>query len=254
MARRLSVCLVGYCLLSASAAQAALEVKLHEVNTSIGLQPNSTTNIWKLETDPVTPDPVLSDYIPISGVLDNTYDPTQFRLATIHDYPPYPVPGPSDPGYRLGYSVESISPFLVTSFEVMDTVGYYLVQGTSNPEVDTITPSTDPAPNGIEAGAVDDITFSLISSQKQLAQPITVDQNFFELNLVPLEGNPVIVPDLYSASGGPNGSITIADPSGDVDTTTDSNGTISTSYLPEPAAASLLGIGAVGLAARRRRR
>jgi hypothetical protein len=249
MARRLSIVLVGSCLSLASVAQAALEVKLHEVNTSVGLQPTSSSNIWKLETDPVTPDPTLSDYIPISGVLDNTYDPTQYKLAI----DPSVDTSLTDPGYRLGYSVESITPFQVTSFEVMDTIGYYLVQATSDPTVDTITPSTDPAPNGVEAGAVDDITFSLISSDKNLALPITVDQDFFQLNLVSLSGNPVIVPDLYSASGGPDGSITIEDPAGDIDTTNPGDGTITTSYLPEPAEASLLLIGVIGLMARRRR-
>jgi len=253
MAHRLSIGLVCSCLLLPSAAHAALEVALHEVNTSVGLKPTSNTNIWKLETDPVIPaDSSLGDYIPINGVLANSYDPTQFKLAT----DPNITPSSTDPGYRLGYSVEGVPPFQVTSFEVMDTTGYWLVQATSDPTVDTITPSSDPAPNGIEAGAVDDITFSLIPSEQNEALPITVDQNFFELNLVPLTESPVIVDDLYSASGGPNGQITIEDPqdpAAGTDTTTDSNGVISTSYLPEPAAASLLAIGAIGLAARRRR-
>ncbi|MGD0389405.1 MAG: PEP-CTERM sorting domain-containing protein [Tepidisphaeraceae bacterium] len=247
-ARRLSIILVGSCLLLTSAANAALEVALHEVNTSVGLKPTSTMNIWKLETDPFSSDPVLSNYIPVSGVLDNTYDPNQFKLAID---PSVSTPTLTDPGYRLGYSVEGIPPFQVTSFEVMDTVGYYLVEATSDPTVDTITPSTDPGPNGIEAGAVDDINFSLIPSEQNEALPITEDQNFFELNLVPLEGTPVIVPDLYSASGDPGGSITIEDSEGNTDTT--GPGGINPSYAPEPTGASLLAIGAIGLAARRRR-
>ena len=232
----------------ASAAQAALEAALHEVNTSVGLKPTSTTNIWKLETDPFSSDPILSNYIPVSGVLDNTYDATQFKLAID---PAITSPSLADPGYRLGYSVEGVPPFQVTSFEVMDTIGYYTIAATADPTIDTITPSTDPAPNGVEAGAVDDITFSLIPSEQNEALPITEDQNFFELNLVALEGSPNIVGDLYSTTGIPNGSITIEDSQGNTDTT--GPGGINPSTLPEPASASLLAIGAIGLAARRRR-
>ncbi|MGD0138234.1 MAG: hypothetical protein ABSD28_05110 [Tepidisphaeraceae bacterium] len=250
MARRIAIALAVSCFSLASAAQAALEVKLHEVNTSVGLQPTSTTNIWKLETDPMIPDPVLSDYIPISGILDNTYDPTQFKLAL----DPAVTPTSTDPGYRLGFSVEGVPPFQVTSFEVMDTIGYFLIQATSDPTVDTVTPSSDPSPNGIPFGAVDNITFSLIASEQNEAQPITVDQNFFELNLVPLETTPIINPLLYSATPGPNGTIIGEDPEGDMNVTTVANGTISTSYVPEPVAASLLALWAIGLAARRRRR
>jgi len=136
----------------------------------------------------------------------------------------------------------------------MDTIGYFLIQATSDPTVDTVTPSSDPSPNGIPFGAVDNITFSLIASEQNEAQPITVDQNFFELNLVPLETTPIINPLLYSATPGPNGTIIGEDPEGDMNVTTVANGTISTSYVPEPVAASLLALWAIGLAARRRRR
>ncbi len=98
-----------FCLGFASAAHAALEKELHEVNTSVGLLPNSATNDWKLETDPcmsilpgTTPDYVstfdLSTAIPIEGMLDASFDPTKFQLAL----------DPTTNNFALGYSVQGL--------------------------------------------------------------------------------------------------------------------------------------------------
>ena len=250
------------CFLLGSVAHAALEKELHEVDTSIGLA-NTAANTWKLETDPVMspadlsvlpPGETLSDFYPIAGVLDNTFDASEFRLATA------PPNGPTD-ALALGYSVEGVDPFQVTSFEVMclnssqvNDNSYFLVQSTSNPLVDSVTAVGDPD-QAYETGQVDDITFNLISSDKTPTSPlpVTEDQDFFQLNLVPLNGNPVIVPQLYSASGGPDGSLTISDSNGNTDTTTDDNGSFETSYVPEPGTASLLALCGAGLVKRRAR-
>ena len=251
------------CFLLGSVAHAALEKELHEVDTSIGLA-NTAANTWKLETDPVmspsaAPASIpegetLSDFYPIAGVFDNTFDPTQFRLATD------PPNDPSD-ALGLGYSVEGIAPFTVTSFEVMclnssqvNDGSYILVQATGNGLDDSVTDVGDPD-QAYETGQVDDITFQLDASEKTPGNPlpVTYDQNFFQLNLVALNGNPVIVPDLYSASGGPDGSLTISDSDGNTDTTNGNNGTFVTSYVPEPGTVSLLALCGVGLVKRRAR-
>jgi hypothetical protein len=251
------------CFLFGSVAHAALEKELHEVDTSIGLA-NTAANTWKLETDPVmspTNAPadipegeMLSDFYPVSGILDNTFDPTQFYLATT-------VAGSETAPLGLGYSVSGIDPFGVSSFEVMcldpDGVNrgsYILVQQTAgNGEADSVTDVGDPD-QAMETGAVDDINYYLIASDKSATEPlpVTVDQNFFELNLVPLTGNPVIVPDLYSASGGSDGTLVISDGNGNTDTTNENNGTFTTSYIPEPTSAMLLGIPAMMLLKRSR--
>jgi hypothetical protein len=244
------------CLGVVAPAQAALEKSLHEVNTSVGLKPTNATNQLKLETDPSIPagssDTTDSSYIPIAGAIDNTYDPSQFKLAI----------DPNTATYALGYSVQGIDPFEVDSFQVLDTNGgFYTVSMTSDPNVDTVTPSTDPAPNGIEAGKVNLVTFGLIPSMKNLALPATQDQNFFELNLVALNGSPDIIPENYSTGGGPGCFLQLGNPGGTIITLTDGvqgpDGQIvvfNASIVPEPASVGLLGITAVGLMGRRRRR
>jgi hypothetical protein len=259
---RMGAVIVGSCFFLGSAAQAALEVELHEVNTSVGLA-KTAANTWKLETDPVmTPSnapadipegELLSDFYPVSGVLDNTFDPKSFYLATT-------VAGDESAPLGLGFSVDGVDPFGVSSFEVLcldpDGVNrgsYILVQQTAgNGEADSITDVGNPD-QAMETGQVDDINYYLIASDKSATEPmpVTVDQDFFELNLVPLTGNPVIVPDLYSASGGADGALTISDGNGNTDTTTTENGTFTTSYVPEPTSAVLLGIPSLLLLKRR---
>ena len=233
------------CLGVAPSARAALEVSLHEVNTSVGLKPTNATNQWKLETDPAVPDaPTVDDTL--GGSVNNTYDPSQFKLAT-----------DTETGqYALGYSVQGIDPFIVTSFIVEDTVGSYTVSENLTTDVQTVTPSVDPAPNNVEAGIVEDITFELNLSEQNEALPATMDQNFFQLNLVPLENIPNIIGANYSTYGAAGSYLLIGDP-GDIP-----NGTMLSfptttfdpSYVPEPAMIGLLGMGTLGLMARRRAR
>jgi hypothetical protein len=248
------------CFLAAPAAQAALEVAAGKVNTSVGLtkaNAKTATQQWQLETDPqMTTGPILPEsdqtlgnYFPVSGVMDNTFDPTQYQLET-------------DPSgnFALGYSVYGIDPFQVTSFKVvcLDTEtglndgSYFEVDATTNPLVDTVTTFGDPNPNA-ETGQVDDITYSLISSAKgpNSPLPITQDQLFFGLNLIALEDTPNINPQLYSAFGGPNGTLTISDGGGNTNTVSGPDN-FTTSYVPEPASGALLAVGALGLLKRRR--
>jgi hypothetical protein len=226
-------------------ARAALEVSLHEVNTSVGLKPINATNEWKLETDPVVIGaPAVDDTL--GGSLNNTYDPTQFSLAT----------DPETGSYALGYSVQAIDPFIVTSFIVEDTQGSYAVSENLTTDVQTVTPSVDPAPNNVEAGIVEDITFELNLSEENEALPATMDQNFFQLNLIPLENIPNIVGTNYSTYGADGSYLLIGDPGDVPDGTklTFPNTTFDTSYVPEPTIVGLLGIGLLGLSARRHRR
>lgn len=256
------------CLGVASSAQAALEVSLHEVNTSIGLKATNATNSWKLETDPSIPaisignDTTDASYIPIAGELNNTYDPTQFSLAVSPNANPLITQAnPLTPNYQLGYSVEAIDPFSVTGFQVFDTNGgYYQVSiSPSDPDDESVTPVN--SPNGIQAGIVDDITFVLNPSEKNEALPATQDQNFFELNLVALNNNPIIVPQDYTSSGGPGSYLEIGNPGGNNITLTNGQTgpdgqtvVFNGAMIPEPATLSLAMLGMVGLAARRRRR
>src|SRR5450432_2497213 len=89
-------------------ARGALQVALHEVNTSVGLLPTSTANKWKLQTDPAIVDPVLSSYIPVNGSLCNSFDPTKFKLAV----------NPLSLTYALGDTVEGLGAYQVTQFDV----------------------------------------------------------------------------------------------------------------------------------------
>jgi hypothetical protein len=256
----LSLCCLGV----APAANAALEVKLHEVNTSVGLAPINATNEWKLETDPsTTPDSADdSTVLPIAGALDNMYDPSQFQLALDPNTNPLITPAtPATPNYELGYSVQSIEPFIVTSFDVYDTNGgYYHVADSSNPLFDTVTPENDP--NGVEAGIVDNITWELNPSEQNLALPATEDQDFFQLNLVPTENIPTIFPLDYETFGGPGSFFAVGDPNDPSNTTTltfgglDPNGlpvVFNPAYLPEPSTLGVLLIGCAGLLARKKR-
>jgi hypothetical protein len=267
------------CLLAAPAAEAALQTAAGKVNTSVGLtkaNAKTATQQWQLATDPTIPaesvggtfvlppaDTNIHNYFPTSGVLDNTFDPTQFKLALN-----------SSGQFALGDTVQGLSPFEVTSFKVLvdnvdgtDTGSYFLVQQTANPLVDLVTPvSSFESPDAgqepdmnAETGAVNDITFDLVASEKGVnlddglfhPLPVDEDQNFYQINLIPLEDNPDIQPLLYSSSGDPDGSLTISDGGGNTVTTTGPDN-FTTSYLPEPGSVALIAMSSVGLMKRRR--
>jgi PEP-CTERM motif len=244
------------CLGFASTAHAALEAELHEVNTSVGLAPTSASNEWALITDPsmaaTTTNP-LSIYIPEEGMLDNSFNPNDFQLAV----------SPYTNTFALGYSVQGVGAFEVTSFAVqMSGGGYYdVVQDPDNPNNSVV--SAQGNVSGTETGVVDDIFFELNGSEVNQVLPATEDQNFFQLNLVPVTA-PADSPDSFN----PGIGTVFADSSSfftiipaNPDDTTDptiitnfSDGTINgSSTVPEPGTLGLIALSALGgLAARRR--
>jgi hypothetical protein len=254
--RALRVTLAGaLCLGFASTAHAALEAELHEVNTSVGLAPTSASNEWALITDPSTPDTSLSNYIPEEGMLNNSFNPNDFQLAV----------SPYTNTFALGYSVQGVGAFEVTSFAVqMSGGGYYdVVQDPDNPNNSVV--SAQGNVSGTETGVVDDIFFELNGSEVNQDLPATVDQNFFQLNLVPVT-SPADSPDSFSPGIGTvfadSSSFFTIIPANPLDTTDPtiitnfSNGVINgSSTVPEPGSIGIIALSALGgLAARHRRR
>ena len=140
------------CLGSVSVAHGAAETALKEANTSIGVLPTTTTNKWKLITDPVVNTPAPSDipdssqvdiipmnYIVIGGNLANTYDPTEFHL--LQD---------NNGNYATGVSVEGILPYSILGFDVVTKDGGSIDVSVNptNPAVDLITDDTTDGPVG----------------------------------------------------------------------------------------------------------
>ncbi len=247
------------CFALAPLAHGAAEVALHEANTSVGLKPTNATNEWKLETDPAmtmvdpddsNPGPTtpLQNYIYTSGSLCDTYDPSQFHLMV----------NPNTDNYDLGWSVIGDDPFQVTGFEVLTNDGGLVdvQENPSNPAQSIVTDDTTNGPvGGGEAGEVENITFVLTPDLAFEALPATMDQFFYDINLVPnFETGPIINDVLYTCTTDSQSELTIApNTPGDSDPpeiTTFQN--INGSTLPEPSSLSLLFFGAFGLLRRRK--
>lgn len=247
----------------ATSAQAALEVTLGEVNTSVGVKPTTTANKWKLQTDPEidssSTGPDLSQYIPVAGSLNNSYDPTKFHLAV----------DPTSNTYAIGATVDPLGPFIITSFDVlMNGGGFYNVQinplNFNGPSLVTALGNV----SGGESGQVLNITYELLNQQRGQASPVDVDQYFYEINLIQNTTDPNFTPGVVTTFGNVNSFLTI-DPITDTDQTpaleitTTFNPTSgpgggpnfqpSTNAVPEPTSLTLLAIGALTLASRRNR-
>jgi hypothetical protein len=241
------------CLAFAPVARAALETAQKEVNTSIGVQPTSTANKYKLITDPTVtvtnpaPDGVApifdpSLYIPISGAFATLYDPTKQHLATN-----------ADGQYATGVTVEGILPFQVLGFDVlMNGGGNIQVEvDPSNPAADIVTPTGDVTDG--EAGEVDDIQFALIGDLRGTALTANLDQNFYDVVLLDNPG--VTGPPSGTVEGGPGGFLTIGpvdpnNPNSPEDVTSQDINPMST---PEPGSAVLMLVSASFMGLRRRK-
>jgi len=259
----------------APAAQAALQVALGEVNTSVDVKPTSTLNKWKLETDPSIAQPLtgpdLDDYIPVEGSLCNTYDPTEFQLAI----------NPNTGTYGLGYTVQGEGPFEVIAFDVqMNDGGFIDVHANptpGGPDLVTLLGNT----GGGESGNILNILYQVISDRTDEVDPADTDQLFYQVNLTQIQdtGDAVTAdgaatpddgtfdPGIVTAFGNVNSFLTInttnPDSGGLPSYTTDFNATggpdggpnfIPSSNVPEPTTAVAGMLGLAGLLGRRSKR
>jgi PEP-CTERM motif len=260
-----AVAVVGFalCCLPCS-TKAALQVELGEVNTSVGLAPTTTKNKWALQTDPAinndtTTGPDLSQDIPMEGMLNNSFDPTKFTL----DLDPFPnpttVPPAPAPGaitYGLGFTVMGLGAYQVVGFEV-ETVGGGLISVQQNPtfgQPDVVTGDIGGTPDG----NILDIHFKLVPSMRNLALPATEDQLFYQINLTQIPTDPNFDPGVATTFVNNDSFLMIgpSDPSAPPgqNIMTGPSGINGSSNVPEPTSLSLLGLGAISLVTRRRRR
>jgi hypothetical protein len=251
-----SVLGIAGALASAPIGHAAIQVKLHEVNTSVGLKPTSSLNVWKLETDPTVTSSDgtdLSIYIPSEGMLDNSFDPTKFQLAL----------NPFTDNFSLSYTVQGLGAFQVDAFDVqMSGGGYIGVQmDPTNPNNSIITDIGDVS--GHETGIVSGIFFTLVPSAVNQALPADQDQLFFQLNLIPINPGPNFDPGMGTVFPDPTSFLKIipADPTDTTDppiiTYNDPpNGEYinPSSSVPEPLLTSFAFASAAGILALRRPR
>jgi hypothetical protein len=251
---------------AAPMAHAALQVQLHQVNTSVGLQPTTATNKWKLQTDPsvtiTNPTSNESDqedppspfhfYIPIAGQFGNTWDPTKFNLAV----------SPVTNTYSLGDTVDGLLPYQVLSFDVLmkDGGSYHVQEDPTNPALDDVIPNGDVG--GGEAGEIDNVNFALIGDLKSTAPSADSDPFLYEINLIPIDPGPDFDPGVATVKIGPNDFYTIgpsaSDPNSEDPVITTFNnpdeGQIingATTGVPEPATSGLLAALTFGLFGRR---
>jgi hypothetical protein len=250
-------------------ADAALQVALGEVNTSVDVKPTTTKNKWKLETDPSIASPLagpdLDDYIPVAGSLCDSYDPTEFQLAI----------NPNTGTYGLGYTVQGEGPFEVTGFDVQTNDGGFIDVRENptpgGPDIVTLLGNT----GGGESGNILNIMYQVIPDRTDEVAPADTDQLFYQVNLTQIQDtDDAVTPDdgtfnpgIVTAFGNVNSFLTISttnpNSGGNPSYTTDFSATggpgggpnfFPSSNVPEPTTAVVGIIGIAGLLGRPSRR
>jgi len=247
-------------LAAGACARAGEQKELGLVDTSIGLKPTSTKNKLALITDPVltSADAPLSpsDYIPVEGLLDNHFDPTEFQLDT----------SPNTGTYSTdGSTVAGIAPYEVLGFEVQTVDGGLInVQdnGMGGDSVTNVTSGTlDPGGGpvgGGETGNVYDIHFKIVNNEESTNPPLTSDQDqdFYQLFLTQIGDNPPGDDTVFTTT---DSFVTFAESPGatqdgiDAPPETVTFAQIQGAVLPEASTAAFLGLAGMTLFMRRRR-
>jgi hypothetical protein len=241
-------------------ARAGEQKELGLVDTSIGLKPTSTKKKLALITDPVlkSADPGLSpsDYIPVEGLLDNHFDPTEFQLDTS------PATGTFSTD---GSTVAGIAPYEVLGFEVQTIDGGLINVQDNGQGGDAVTqvtsgsfdPSGGPVGGG-ETGNVYDIHFKIVNNEESTNPPLTSDQDqdFYQLFLTQIGTD---LPGDDTVFTTPDSFVTFAESPAatadgvDAPPETVTFGQIQGAVIPEASTAAFLGLAGTTLLMRRRR-
>lgn len=258
--RKWGILACAFTLASAGWASAGEQKELGLVDTSIGLKPTSTKNKLELITDPVLTSAGVglspSDYIPVEGLLDNHFDPTEYQLDT----------SPNTGTFSTdGSTVAGIAPYEVLGFEVQTVDGGLInVQdnGEGGDSITNVTSGTfDPGGGpvgGGETGNVYDIHFKIVNNEESTNPPLTSDQDqdFYQLFLTQIGNNPPGDDTVFTTA---DSFVTFTESPGavnngvDAPTETVTFAQIQGAVLPEVSTAGFLGLAGMTFLMRRRR-
>jgi hypothetical protein len=247
-------------------SMAAQQLVLGLVNTSVGVKATSTKNKFRLETDPTLTGSSVAvdnpaDLIPTEGLLNNSFDTSQFTLVT----------DPNTGTYGLGASVQGVAPYEVLGFDVQTVDGGVIDVTDNGIGGSTVAPDTTlgdegvtkgpdgaaPAVGGGETGNVFDIHFKIVSDENTpptQALPSNEDQVFYNLFLNQSGDNPL--GSIDTTFSDPTSYVTFAPMTGVVGETPETvtfPNIISSSTVPEVSSAGFLGFVGLTLILRRRK-